>query len=379
MNKTVCRFFVFGLFLFFLCFNFALAQKVRTVDGVKVVSNGKKPTPPKGQSATLSIKEEMTFGLGDNPDEAFSEVSAFVVDDAGTVYAVDVKDRKIKVFDKTGKFLRQIGKPGQGPGELGMPANIQFTRDNNLLITDALNQKLSLFELSGEHIKDVSTAGRLGFVSLSMDARGNFLGQEMGIVPGNSKMFYEIKKFDQSLKPLFTLDKIEFPVPLPGSGTKINVMEMIYVYQFDSAGNIYFGRSAAYEIKVFSPEGIHLRTIEKEFTPEKVTQEDIDEMLERIASVPTGGNVKDLLSFPEKFPPFQNIFFDDQGRLYVRTFTRGKAKGEWTLDIFDTEGKFVAQLVTKSDLRLIKGGKAYGIEETDEGFRVIKRYAFSAN
>lgn len=377
MNKTICRLFIFGLSLIFLCFSLAEAQKIKTVDGITVVSNGKKPIPPKGQSAVLMLKEEMTFGLGDNPDQAFSEVTAFTVDNAGTVYALDVKDRKIKVFDKMGKFLRQIGKPGQGPGELGVPANILLTRDNSLAISDATNQKISFFKPTGEHIRDLSSAGRLGFVSMSLDAQGNFLGQEMSVVPEGSKMFYEIKKFASDLKPQFTLDKIEFPIPLPGSGVKLNAMEMIAVYLFDPAGNILYGRSRAYEIKVFSPEGKHLRTIEKEFTPEKVTQEDIDEMLERIASVQAAGNLKDLLSFPEKFPPFQNIFLDDQGRLYVRTFSRGKGKGEWTVDVFDTEGKFIAQLVTKSDLRVIKGGKAYGIEETDDGFRVIKRYAIS--
>jgi hypothetical protein len=379
MNKTLPRLFILSLALLFLCFTLIQAQKIKTVNGVTVVSNGKTPTPPKGQSATLKLKEEMTFGFGDNPDEAFAEVGAFVVDDAGTVYGLDTKDRKIKVYDQTGKFLRLIGKAGQGPGELGMPANIQLTPDNQLLITDAINQKLCFFKLSGEHVKDVSTAGRLGFVSISMDAQGNFLGQELTVVPETSKMFYEIKKFAPDLKPLFTLDKIEFPVPLPGSGTKINALEMISVYQFDPAGNVIYGRSAAYEIKVFSPEGKHLRTIEKEYTPEKVTQEDIDEMLERIPSVATGVNVKDLLSFPEKFPPYQNIFFDDQGRLYVRTFAKGKAKGEWGVDVFDADGKFIARLVTKSDLRLIKESKAYGIEETDEGFRVIKRYEISAD
>jgi len=374
MKKTVLRIFIFNLSLIFLCFGLAEAQKIRTIDGVTVVSNGKKPIPPKGQSATLKLEEEMTFGLGDNPDQAFSEVTAFTVDDAGTVYALDVKDRKIKVFDKTGKFLRLIGKPGQGPGELGVPANIHLTRDGSLAIPDATNQRISFFKLTGEHIRDVSSAGRLGFVSMSVDTQGNFLGQELTVVPEGSKMFYEIKKFDQSLKPLFTLDKIEFAIPLPGSGVKLNALEMIAVYLFDPAGNILYGRSGAYEIKLYSPEGKHLRTIEKEFTPEKVTQGDIDEMLERIASVPTAGNLKDILTFPEKFPPYQNIFLDDRGQLYVRTFSRGKGKDEWAVDVFDTEGRFIAQLVTKSDLRLIKGGKAYGIEETDDGFRVIKRY-----
>jgi hypothetical protein len=377
MKKWTIGFAVLGLLFVALFYSQAEAQKIKTVDGVTVISNGKKPTPPKGQPATLKLTEEQIFGLGENPDEAFSEVTAFVVDAAGTVFGLDSKDRRVKVFDRSGKFLRQIGKPGQGPGELGTPANLQLTNDNNLMITDATNGKLSIFKLSGEHIKDISTAGRLGFVSMSIDAQGNFLGQEMGVSPGENKMFYEIKKFDASLKPLFTLNKVEFAIPLPGSGTKINVLEMVSVYQFDASGNILFGRSNAYEIKVYNPEGKHIRTIQKDFTPEKLTQQDIDEMLERLSSVPTGAQVKDLISFPETFPPFQYFVLGDQGRLYVRTFAKGKAKGEWMVDVFDPEGRFIAQFITKADLRIIKEGKAYGIEETNDGFRVIKRYSIA--
>ena len=377
MKKLMFGMAILGLVYFAFLISPAEAQKIKTVDGVTVISNGKKPTPPKGQSASPKLAEEQTFGLGENPDEAFSEVTAFVVDAAGTVYGLDTKDRRIKVFDPSGKFLRQIGKPGQGPGELGMPANVQLTNDNNLMITDATNGKLSIFKLTGEHIKDVSTAGRLGFVSMSLDAQGNFLGQEMGVSPGENKMFYEIKKFDPSLKPLFTLDKIEFTIPLPGSGAKINVMEMVSVYQFDGSGNILYVRGNAYEIKIFNPEGKHIRTIQKDFSPEKLTQQDIDEMLERLSSIPAGGQVKDLISFPETFPPIQYLIHDDQGRLYVRTFAKGKAKGEWMVDVFDPEGRFIAQFITKADLRFIKGGKVYGIEETADGFRVIKRYAIT--
>ncbi len=377
MKKLMFGIAILGLMNVVFLFSPAEAQKIKTVDGVTIISNGKKPTPPKGQSATPKLTEEQTFGLGENPDEAFSEVTAFVVDAAGTIFGLDTKDRKVKVFDRSGKFLRQIGKPGQGPGELGIPANIQLTNDNNLMISDAANGKLSIFKPTGEHIQDVSTAGRLGFVSVSLDAQGNFLGQEMGVSPGDNKMYFEIKKFDPSLKPLFTLDKIEFSIPLPGSGVKINVMEMISIYQFDGSGNILYGRGSSYEIKVYNPEGKHVRTIQKDFSPERITQQDIDEMLERMSSVPMGAQVKDLLSFPQNFPPFQSFFFDDHGRLYVRTYAKGKAKGEWMVDVFDAEGRFIAQFTTKSDLRLIKGGKAYGIEETDDGFRVIKRYAIT--
>lgn len=358
-----------------LVFGLSQAQKVKTVDGVTVVSNGEKPARIEGQPSKISLKMEVEIGGGDNPDESFSQVSTFVVDDEGAVFALDFKDQKIKVFDKTGKYLRSIGKPGQGPGELGMASGIQLAADNTLVIEDATNRRLAVFKTTGEFVKNISTSDKMALVNVLLDGQGNVLGREMGIGEDNTKMFFELKKFDPELKPLFTFDKIEFPVPIPGSGAKMNILELASVYQFGPGGNIYYGRSADYEIKIFSPEGKHIRTIEKEYKRVKVTQEDIDEMLERIPNVAGGVNIKDMFSFPDFFPPYQNFVLDNEGRMYVRTYTKGKLKGEYVIDMFDPEGRFIAQFITKADLRLIKGGKAYGIEESAEGFQVIKRYA----
>ncbi len=360
-----------------LAFGLAEGQKIKTEDGVTVVSNGKKPNPVKGQPSKIILTEELTVGGSSNPDEAFSLVNTFVVDGEGTIFALDSKEQKIKVFDRKGKFLRSIGKQGQGPGELGLASGIQLTTDNMLLVEDATNRRLALFKPTGEFIKNISTVGRLALINILLDNKGNFLGRELVVAEGNAKMFFEIKKFDPDLKPLFTLDKTEFSFPVPGSDTKMNILDLISAYQFSPGGDIYFGRNADYDIKIYSPEGKHIRTIQKEYDQVKVTQRDIDEMLERIPSVAGGVNIKDMFSFPEYFPPFQSFVLDDQGRMFVRTYTKGKTKGEYEIDVFDPEGRFISQFITKADLRLIRAGKAYGIEETDEGYQVIKRYTVS--
>ena len=361
-----------------LIFGLAHGQKIKTVDGVTVVSNGKKPNRVEGQPPKIVLTEELTVGDSTNPDESFSRVDLFVVDGEGTIFALDSKEQKIKVFDRTGKFLRSIGKPGQGPGELGLASGVQLTADGILVVEDALNRRLALFKPTGEFIKSISTADKLGLVNILLDGDGNAIGREMGLAEGNSEMFFEIKKFDPELKPLFTLDKIKFPIPIPGSGAKVNIMDLSSVYQFDPAGNIYYGRNANYDIKIYSPEGKHIRTIQKEYDSVKVTQKDIDEILERIPNVAGGANIKDMFLFPDVFPPYQSFVLDERGRMFVRTYTKGKAKGEYVIDVFDPEGRFIAQFITKANLVLLKAGKAYGIEESEDGYQLIKRYAVSA-
>ncbi len=365
--KNIVRIgFSVSLLLFFL--GAGEAQKIRTVDGVIVVSNGKRPTHPPGQPTRITLTEELTVGLSKNPDETFSEVSYLVVDGEGKIYGLDIKEQKIKVFDNNGEFLRAIGKQGQGPGEFGLAAGIQLTGDNLLMVEDNAQRRLILFKPTGEFVRYISLADKIGLVSLILDAQGNYLGREVVFSDDNEKMFFVAKKFDQDLKPLFTFDKIE--APIPGPNTKTNYMEMMSFYQFGPEGNIYYGRNKNYDIKIYSPEGKHIRTIEKEYDRTKLIQEDIDEMF---AGSPDKSYME-RFEFPEYFPPYQSFRLDEQGRLFVRTFTKGKAKGEYVVDVFDTEGRFITQFITKSDLKLIRKNKAYGVEKTTEGFVVIKRY-----
>jgi hypothetical protein len=87
-----------------------------------------------------------------------------------------------------------------------------------------------------------------------------------------------------------------------------------------------------------------------------------------------GVNYRDLFAFPEYYPPYDSFILDEQGRLFVRTYNKDKAKDGVVVDVFNAEGSFVAQFITKSDLKLFKKNKAYGVEATADGFLVVKRY-----
>lgn len=365
LRLTLCMFVTISIVFF------TEGQEVKTVDGIQIIKNGKKPKPPQGVPSGVGFELDCVIGESDDPEKSFSEVSTFVVDDNEILYALDFKDRKIKVFDKEGKFIRSFGEQGQGPGELDMPAGIHLTPDNKLLIEDALQRKLVYFTLEGTYLSHVSFADRLALVNLLMGPNGHFLGRELKLE--GEKMFFVVKKFDPELKPQFSIDQIEFAIPVPGSGNKIDLMDMLSIYQFDSSGNIYYGRNIRYEIKVYSSDGTHLKSIQKEYDPQKVTEEDIEEILNRIPDVGPI-NVKELFNFPEKFPPFQYFTLDEEGRVFVRTWNKGKNQGEFITDVFDSEGRYIARFPSKMDIRVWKKRKAYSYEENEEGFKVIRVY-----
>jgi hypothetical protein len=365
IRLTLCLFLINSLFFY------AQAQKVKTVDGVKIIHNGKNPNPPRDVPSKVSFELDCVIGESDDPEKSFSEVSTFVVDDNEILYALDFKDRKIKVYDEEGKFILSFGEQGQGPGELDMPAGIHLTPDNELLIEDATQRKLVYFTPEGTYLKHVSFAERMALVNLLMGPKGHFLGRELKLE--GEKMFFVVKKFDPELKPQFSIDQIEFAIPVPGSGNKIDLMDMLSIYQFDSSGNIYYGRNIEYEIKVFTSDGTHVKSIQKEYNPQKITEEDIEEILNRIPDVGPV-NVKELFKFPEEFPPYQFFTLDEEGRVFVRTWNKGKNQGEFITDVFDSEGRYITRFPSKMDIRVWKKGKAYSYEENEEGFKVIRVY-----
>ncbi|MFC2165642.1 6-bladed beta-propeller [Acidobacteriota bacterium] len=346
------------------------AQKIKTVKGVHVVENGKKPKPPKGALTKLVFKEEIAVGDSEDEEEMVAQPGFMEVDDKGTMYIVDMKASNIKVFDNTGNFVRTIGNKGDGPGEFNMPFGVIVTPAKELLVEDMMNRRLSYFTLDGEFIRNEILEHSLSTIGVIMDSKGNFMAREL--MMEGTQLFFELRKYDKDLNPVFVLDKAEFQNPLQGD---FNPFGVLAVYIFDQDDGIYYGDGKVYEIKIYTPNGKLIRRILKKHDPIKITKEDEDRILNEIPDM--GMGFRQGMKFPEYFPAYEFFALDEGGRLIVRTYKKGKNEGEYVLDIFDKEGRFIAQIPTRVNARIWKNNKAYSIEDTEEGYKVIKRYSYS--
>ncbi len=342
--------------------------KVKTENGVTIVTNGKRPDPPKGAPTKLVLEAVYTVGGGGKPDESFVEITALDVLKDGTAYVLDTKDSRVKVFDAKGQFLRAFGKAGQGPGELNKPVGIIITPENEILVEDALNQRLAVFALDGTFLRHVSTAKALGLSGIQMDGRGLIVARSMGLGEAG-KMSMDVKTYDKDLNAKVKLTSFEFPISAQAKINPFSAMNLLFL--LDAQGLLYFGGQRGYEIKVLSLEGKLLKTIGREYDPVAITQEDKDEMLGLIPNV-SGVNVKDMIQFPEEFPPFGNFVLAEEGRLLVRTYEKGRAKREYYWDVFDAEGRYIAKVPITHEIRLWRDGKAYFIVEDEDGYKTLR-------
>jgi len=343
--------------------------KIKIENGIQVVYNPKNPAPPKGSLAKIVLKREFSVGEGKFDEDRFGELTSMDVDNDGNIYVLDGKEKKIKVFDSAGKFVKKFGEEGQGPGELNLPVSLQVTPAREIVISDASNQKLMFFSLGGKLLREMSTAIKArGLVLPLFDSQGNIVGQQ--IVQAEGKIMREVRKYDRELNSLFTLASVDITGVIQG---KIDPFRMVFSYQFGKDNIIYCSDLDKYEIKVFNPEGKLIKRILKDYEPVKLTEKDKEEFFGRMPEIDP--QAKERIKFSEVFPAYQNFTMDEKWRLFVMTFEKGKDKREYYLDVFDEEGKYIAKFSFKGEPRAWRGNKLYAMEEDDSGFQTLKIYS----
>ncbi len=367
MNKKI-PFGSIALFLFFIFACIACRQQnakwggtIEKENGVTVVKNPQEPMY--GEDAFI-LREELSIGEAEGREEyMFSEVISITTDDEERIYILDYKENSVKIFNKDGLFVRKFGRPGQGPGEFHLPRFVMVSGPGEILVQNF--NRIEYFSLEGEHKKSFSTA-KARLLTVDFDSEGNILGME--IVRDEKNPRYELKKYDPDLNYLHSLGSS----PLPSS-TRDGFNPFFPVLRWDvlKGSQVVCGYMKEYELKIFDSNGHLIKKIMKEYTPVKVTEEDVEERL-RGEELPAA--FKENMAVPEYHCPFRWIVTDDEGRIFVMTYERIEDREGYYYDIFDADGRYSVRISLKTRPLLIRNHKLYAVEEDEEGYQHVKRY-----
>jgi hypothetical protein len=91
--------------------------------------------------------------------EAFGIVAGVAFDANDNLYVLDRQSAHVLVYDRTGRFVRTIGKQGQGPGELMVPLQLAIGGDGTVIISDVGRPGYSLFRPDGTFLRNVLMEG----------------------------------------------------------------------------------------------------------------------------------------------------------------------------------------------------------------------------
>ncbi|MFC1476963.1 6-bladed beta-propeller [candidate division KSB1 bacterium] len=105
------------------------------VGGIRVVHNHQ---PQWGGQPEVALEFVQKIGDIDTADEPYIMYNIRDVcrDDEGNIYILDSGNTRIQVFDPAGRYIRTIGRKGEGPGEFSRPTNLNIDSENLLYIGD---------------------------------------------------------------------------------------------------------------------------------------------------------------------------------------------------------------------------------------------------
>lgn len=338
--------------------------KIEEVDGVTVVKNPKEPVY---EEDVFGLDEELTIGEEDKDGEPlFIDISSVRVDYEENIYVLDSKACQIKVFDKNGKYLRKIGRKGQGPGEMQLPTMLDIVSGKKIMICDLPNNRISFYSLQGELLKEVSKGKFFRLWAPLPDSNRNFVGSMR--IQIEDKRVDELRKFDSNFKPIFTIEKIEYT----DEPNVIYPYPPFIFYIILKDDKVLWGNWVHYRLQIADDAGRTTRKIIKDYDPVKITDEDKErDIKERFGDRGIPPDIK--LVFPDYYPAFWHLSNDDEGRIFVQTFRRTE-EGSYYYDVFDSEGKYIAKVLLKARPHDWKNNKLYTIEEDEDGYQFVKRY-----
>lgn len=237
--------------------------------------------------------------------ETFGEVGGVAFDGQGQLYVFDRQSSRIVVTDARGKFVREVGKQGEGPGELRMPAAFTVLRDGTIVIADMGHRAYQLFGPDGAFLRMVSFGGngemiRLG--DMAPDPRGG------AIFTGGGNMMVSVSRQGPGGPSALPTDRPIEHVSLAGAAAAAKVLVSAWqpprpegppptVRRSGGAGGanfvaavqgprtfepgLYFGvladggvaysDSAGYSVKVIGPDGTLQRVLRRPFNARPVT------------------------------------------------------------------------------------------------------------
>lgn len=354
----------------------ALPAQTKPAESVPKISNPLQP-----RDGIIKPKFEELWSVGgenDQQGELLNRPFEIRVAQDGSVFVLDWGDTCIRVFDDSGKFVRQIGRKGQGPGDFDTPSFFDLDAEGRPVVLDMRNLRVTRFDSTGKY--EASFRLEKSASQVCVDSRGRvYCGESSAGEPQLSSEFKIIQRMLSIVRydpdgrnPLrlgpFRGEKMMMKA-MPGAGimSASSPSSPQTGWCVAPDGRLWLGHNEIYELGVFDPDGKPLFRFGREFKPVR------NKAYAEIALE----NRKNTVA-TEDFPAFvQNFFFDQAGNAWFRLFRNEEPKDEpYRYDVFSPEGVYLRQIEAPFRIYQVRNGKAYAIVDTEEGFKALKCFRF---
>ena len=118
----------------------------------------KNDAPKYADTEFITLEELYSINVDEFDEYYIYKVKRMDVDSDTNLYVLDFYESTITIFDKNGKYLRTMGRKGQGPNELKNPLSISIY-DDKISIYEKF-KGIKIWDLNGKYIYSILRSGR---------------------------------------------------------------------------------------------------------------------------------------------------------------------------------------------------------------------------
>lgn len=383
------------------------------VTTVRTVSGSVWPGP-------ASLVEETSIGvdLGEDPYMLGSVTSVYATDDE--ILVLDSQVPVLRVYDMDGGHLRDVGGPGQGPGEFDRPVWVTGMKDGRILVYDPGGHRINVYSPDGTPV-ETWPASRAGEVRprcclRPMVPSGDVVWMEIGVVNRREQEL----RFDPGMRAYgpegalgepFMVPDLDYPrwtLEIDGRESESVPYAPRVVWAIASPGVMVVGSSDEYSFELRSPEAPVIR-IERYWEPVAPIEEEIRYSTRRVhegLGRSERGEERDLDwdgRMPATKPAFEWLVPTAAGDLWVMRQGRAEPvpgcdpgdtvesswgsptpircfETPWIVDAFDGEGRYLGEVRVPGDaflsppMTFIRGDMVVTVVQDEAGTDRVKRY-----
>jgi hypothetical protein len=373
--------------------------------GITLVRNPATPLWTSGEAWTVT--EEVRIGtVAGQPEYQFGLITYLDVAEDGTIYVMDMQARAVRAYDAQGTYLRTVGGPGSGPGELSQQAPFVFVDGGGgLVVPDLGNLRVNRYGSDGAPIGSFSLQMQAGAPTRwMMDTSGRLMAQLRGMdVPGMAALPEgdPIVVYDTTgavTDTVAILPKGQMLEGLTEEHFSITLFAPEPVWDLAPDGSVVYGMNDQYRILVNGPDGSLRRIISREVTRKPVEDADRNAILRLLRQqyeqfgVPPA-QAEQLMAgigFAPYYPAFAQLLVGPGETVWVQRIrsardmaaTAGETaefdpqdmgSPEW--EVLDAEGRYlgVVTLLDRFTPLNVRGDNLYGIWRDELDVQYVMR------
>lgn len=326
------------------------------------------------------FERDFTLGGAEEGPESFYSVGATTVDvdGEGNLHVLDASAHRVVVFDAEGRFVREFGGEGAGPGEMRFPASLNLEADGTVAVFDFGKRGLVRFSPEGTPIEERElrlpplpfrqrfwSALDDGFAAATMDLDDATAGGRAHLL--------RVRGADTTELTGVRLPEAEMVrFPECGGGLRLPPLFHPEIVWDARDGVIVASAASVYRLDVFRGDSL-VRSLRRRLEPRPATRALALEELGEGMEVNFGrgpcrldpGRMVDGRGFAEVVSPVAWIDIAPDGTLWVRRKVVGEEDGP--IDLLDPEGGYLGTLPAGSPrpVAFLPDGRVAAVE-TDE-------------